>query len=159
MLACEGKEEVHQKLHSLVMMLALPFDSIGIQQIGMWAGGKKKKNNRGWYFQKFSAGRVFIAESNESKFGFGVLVLLWFLFVWCSLFVCVLDGFLGCFVFGFFFYAAYLQTPEKKIRRHPNHRGAVEILLYLTFLRWEFWNIFGHAHFKHVVTELFSTMI
>lgn len=30
MLACEDKEEVQQKLHSLMMMLALPCDSTGI---------------------------------------------------------------------------------------------------------------------------------
>lgn len=73
--------------------------------------------------------------------------------IWCFgftlFFVCLV--FFVCFCFGgflcvvlvlFFFNGVYLQIPEKKIRRHPNHRGAVEVLLYLTFLRWElkhFW--------------------
>lgn len=84
-----------------------------------------------------------MAESNEWKFGFGVLVLLCFcLFgVLCFCF----GGIFGLFYAFFFFFSngVYLQIPEKKKnRRHPNHRGAVEILQYLTLLRWElkhFW--------------------
>jgi len=55
-------------------------------------------------------GGFFTAESNES------------LGVW------------GFFWLVVFFNGASLQAPEK-FSRHPNHRGGVEILLYVIFMR------------------------
>lgn len=82
-----------------MMMLALPFDSIGISQTG--CGLRERKKQPRMIFSKvlsiglstfIKIGRVFIAESNEWKFEFDVLVLV------CSLF-----GVLCSFVFWSFF--------------------------------------------------------
>lgn len=61
------------------------------------------------------------------RFGFTLF------FVCFVFFVSVSEGFFV--LFWFFFNGVYLQITEKKIRRQPSHRGAVEILLYLTSLR------------------------
>lgn len=100
-----------------------------------WGKEKKKTTEDGIFKSSQLVGFLLQRAMNQS-----LDLVFWFYFGFC------LFGVLCLFVFwmvfwvvlrlGFFFFnGAYLQTPEKKIRRHPNHRGAVEILLYLTFLR------------------------